>query len=156
MYFYKAVPKRFLKGGSAGIFGTWTGIQASGLDPARAGCHGGATSSARQVRTPTGLDQNYTWLSSSKEHARSYAIDHLRLQDPVVIQVVLPDAWATTGRITDHGAAGWGTRLRIPPFFIYFEAGQADNFIPIEAYNGHNARITMEAESSDDSDNDWD
>ena len=151
MYFYKAVPKQFLQAGGP-PYDRWTGIKEGGLDPKRAGCIGGATTMSLSVRKATVLDKDYTWLSADKGQPRSYAVDKFAGRSPVILQIVIPDFWKSHGMITDHGTAGWGTGYPIPPYYIYFESGATDRFIPIESYNGRNAFVTT---SSSDSDSDW-
>jgi hypothetical protein len=151
MYFYKAVPTRFLLPGSFGAIDQWDGIQSTGLDPSRAGCIGGATSRNAQARSATHLDRNYTWVSQNIEQARNYASTYLKDSKPVILQIVLPDFWATNGLIVDHNTAGWGTTRLIPPLCIYFEAGRNGHWIPIEAYSGTNAYVA----DTSDSDDEW-
>ena len=141
--FYKAVPQMFLTKGN-GFFGdSWEGIDSTGLDPKRAGCMGGATAISASVRKATPLDRNYTWLSEEIEHARSYAHDKFVGRNPVILKIVLPDSWVETGRMRDHGTAGWGTADAIGPECIYIESARPGNFIPIKDYNGKNAFITQ-------------
>jgi hypothetical protein len=147
-YFYKAVPKAFLKKGQYGFIDKWEGIQATGLDPGRAGCLGGATASAMAVRAPTQLDKNYTWVSEKIDHARTYALDKFVTKDPVILRIAIPDDWVAEKRINNHGTAGWGTAEVIVPDWIEFES-EPDKFSAIKDYNGHNAHITKQSSGSD-------
>lgn len=150
MYFYKAVPTRFLLPGRFGAIDRWDGIQTTGLDPGRAGCIGGATSRNAQARAATPLDRNYTWVSEHIEQARDYASTYLKDSRPVILQIVLPDFWARNSMIVNHNKAGWGTARTIPPYCIYFEAGRKEHWIPLEAYNGRNAYIDDASDSDSD------
>jgi len=140
--FYKAVPKRFIEA-----------IKMSGLDPAKAGQGGGATATAiMQGRQPTYFDKNYTWLGGLNQ-AQSYAKDRFANRDPIILKINLPDSFVRIA-VDNCGLAGFGTRVFIPAYYIYFQTAKGDYWAHIATYNGENAYIFEENDSESESD-DW-
>jgi hypothetical protein len=123
---YKAVPQKFLDG-----------IKKDGLDPMKAGQHGGTAAKAgAAVFGDTGrrlnprFDKNITWLANHYL-AQDYAFGALDGTDPVMLRVTV-EANAVKYK---SATAGWYTRLPIPPHSIWFQAGR-DLWEQIAAYDG--------------------
>lgn len=135
--FYKAVPKRFINE-----------IKTSGLDPTKAGQDGGATAMAiMQGRQPTAFDKNYTWLGDL-DQAQSYAEDKFANREPIIIKIQLPESFVRIA-VDNCGDAGFGTRVFIPAYYIYFQTAKGDYWAHIATYNGNNAYIFDEESDSE-------
>lgn len=138
--YYKATPKAF-----------YDGIRASGLDPAKAGQPGGATSGSISVRKPTKYDFNYTWLGLYHQ-ALDYAQDKFLNRDPIILRVTLPVNFADHMiKIKDRKSGGFTTKQLIPPQYIWVQTAKGDYFTNI----GSNPTPYIITEDDQDIEDDW-
>ena len=156
-HLYKAVPTWALRPPNRPpdpIYGTWAGIVATGLDPARAGTFGGSTANEASGvgRAVLPDDLNRTWMTDRLGKARFYA--EKAQGDWVILRIVVPSVWEISGRIEARENGDWVSRFPIPAAMIYFECGMHGVFAPLSAYNGRNAYIEPESESESDWDSD--
>jgi len=101
-------------------------------------------------RQPNDFDTNYTWMGKLGQ-AQSYAESVFANKNPIILKIRLPESFFRIA-VDDCGKSGYGTRVFIPAYYIYFQTAQGDYWAHIATYSGANAYIYEGPESESDDD----